>query len=218
MKFFIDIKYCQYSRWNFFGLHKGAKVDMLPMEIAIISERGDLLHAFFGSIDKIWRVKDTPSQERFKEVYGHANLKKLIHHNADIAHLVNDYFKKNYAPDKQVLYTTDSLGKIRDAFKWAVYPFSVAFPEYSENIMQEMTVLAVSMSDEDYSSESEFLLHLFKDKESEPYTPLQKVDMFTSHPDWPVDIPHNCLEQVYWNKQAYAVIDKYKKLKQAQAA
>lgn len=216
MRFFIDIQYCEYSRWNFFGLYKKAKVDVLPMEIAIISERGDLFHAFFGSINKRYRIIDLLSKMRFKEVNGSAHLKESVLSDLEIASKLNDYFKRNYSPDKHVLYTADSVSEFKDSFKSLVFPSVSAWPEYTENILSEMTELAVSMDDEDYSPESEFLLCLFKEAES--YTPLQKVDMFISHPDWPVDIPTGCLAQVYWCQKAYAVIEKYRNIKKAQKA
>lgn len=214
MKFFIDVHYCDYSKWNFFGL-LNRKTERRPMEIAIISEDGDCFTAFFSSVMFHWRIMDESSKALDLLVRSSGIDDNYDCYDSDevVVTAARNFIELHAGPDAIVEFILAEKEKISfidmdDAVDQIIL---CKARRITTSIYDLLTEFVDKMKDSDFGVDGPFEVVLFRADEQSYFTSLQKMNMFISHPEYPVYSAKSTLGKTKYAQQVYSVIKKVKK-------
>lgn len=205
MKFFVSVHYCKFALWPFGWFPE--IVESKPMDVAIISETGSSYYAQFSSVSTVFpsRFRDKVSRLKYQRSVKDDSCKSDRVIRKEIFDFLQDEAMGRsielYTRNKVVSFLPELMGSLPAVDRGIL-------PDSTKSVMIELAVLAESMSDKDFDISSDFSYQIAKEDNAR-YTPLEKIDMFQSHPLWPQNLPSCTFDKAVWARQAYRVIKKY---------
>lgn len=217
MKFFIDVHFCEYSKWNLFGL-LSRPVETRPMELAIVSEAGDIFTAFFASVAFPWRIMDKKSKELDLQVRRNGRDETYdCYDNDDVVLTAVNEFIRLYRDDgdSELILADDSffINSNIPAVRYLSGAFTsmgITSVMMGVSIYVYMSSFVDAMPDKCFEVDGPFEVVLFRNDKQDHFTHLQKMDMFTSHSQFPVRDTPGTLNNALRAKKIYDLIKKVK--------